>query len=167
MDHHQPAGRRQLASVPEHRTVGRFLGLGGADDGKPFLGGQERIEVLGVEVVERRPDAGLAQNPDDLAGHGMVEAVWLGVGDHHRRRTDQPHLGSLKLAGRSVDQVPTSRLSPEAVTVFDGSGLGAGPAVTEPSLIEYLLPWHGQSMVPSAILLTRQPWWVQTLLNAL
>ena len=38
---------------------------------------------------------------------------------------------------------------------------------TAPSVILNLLPWHGQSMVPSAILSTRQPTWVQTALNAL
>src|SRR5258708_5714293 len=30
------------------------------------------------------------------------------------------------------------------------SGLGAGPLTTEPSLMLYLLPWHGQSIVPLA-----------------
>jgi hypothetical protein len=40
---------------------------------------------------------------------------------------------------------------------FSGSGLGAGPPATEPSAMWYLLPWHGQSMVPFAIVLTVQP----------
>ena len=37
------------------------------------------------------------------------------------------------------------------------SGLGAGPLTTEPSLMLYLLPWHGQLMVPFETLLTIQP----------
>src|SRR5215469_6051361 len=48
-----------------------------------------------------------------------------------------------------------------------GSGLGAGPLTTEPSLTLNLLPWHGQSMVPLAIVATMQPWCVQTALNPL
>ncbi len=48
-----------------------------------------------------------------------------------------------------------------------GSGLGAGPLTTEPSLILNLLPWHGQSMVPLAMVATMQPWCVQTALNPL
>ena len=48
-----------------------------------------------------------------------------------------------------------------------GSGLGAGPAVTWPSVMLNLLPWHGQSMVPSATLLTVQPMCVQIALKAL
>src|ERR1700757_2418394 len=47
------------------------------------------------------------------------------------------------------------------------SGLGAGPWTTEPSLMLYLLPWHGQSMVPFETRLTIQPWCVQIAVNAL
>ena len=47
------------------------------------------------------------------------------------------------------------------------SGLGAGPWTTEPSLMLYLLPWHGQLMVPFETLLTMQPWCVQIAVNAL
>lgn len=38
--------------------------------------------------------------------------------------------------------------------------------ITEPSLMENLLPWQAQSMLPSAIEETWQPWWVQVALNA-
>src|SRR6516164_9589447 len=48
-----------------------------------------------------------------------------------------------------------------------GSGLGAGPATTAPSLMLYWLPWHGQSMVPFEIWLTMHPMCVQTALKAL
>src|SRR6516164_8961537 len=48
-----------------------------------------------------------------------------------------------------------------------GSGLGAGPATTAPSLMLYWLPWHGQSMVPFEIRLTMHPMCVQTALKAL
>src|SRR5580658_9073036 len=48
-----------------------------------------------------------------------------------------------------------------------GSGLGAGPATTAPVAIANLEPWHGQSMVPSATWLHRQPTCVQTALNPL
>ena len=58
-------------------------------------------------------------------------------------------------------------LSPVTLIVLAGSGLGAGPASTAPSVIEYSLPWHGQSILPSAIWLTVQPMWVQTALKAL
>ena len=58
-------------------------------------------------------------------------------------------------------------LSPVILIVLAGSGLGAGPASTAPSVIEYSLPWHGQSIRPSAIWLTVQPMWVQTALKAL
>ena len=34
-------------------------------------------------------------------------------------------------------------------------------------MIENSLPWHGQMITPPSTLLTSQPWWVQTLLNAL
>src|SRR5580692_2294611 len=47
------------------------------------------------------------------------------------------------------------------------SGLVAGPLTTEPSLMLNLLPWHGQSMVPLAMVATMQPWCVQTALNPL
>src|SRR5215472_4934029 len=48
-----------------------------------------------------------------------------------------------------------------------GSGLGAGPATTAPSLMLYWLPWHGQSMVPFEIWLTMHPMCVQTALKPL
>src|ERR1700744_6209947 len=48
-----------------------------------------------------------------------------------------------------------------------GSGLGAGPATNAPLVIENLLPWHGQSIVPLATASHRQPTWVQIALNAL
>jgi hypothetical protein len=58
-------------------------------------------------------------------------------------------------------------LSPVTLKGLAGSGLGAGPASTAPSVIEYSLPWHGQSIRPSAIWLTMQPMWVQTALKTL
>ena len=48
-----------------------------------------------------------------------------------------------------------------------GSGLGAGPATTEPSVIANSLPWHGQLIVPFSTVDTAQPWWVQIAENAL
>src|ERR1700685_1285839 len=48
-----------------------------------------------------------------------------------------------------------------------GSAVGAGPATTAPSVILNLEPWQGQSMVPSATWLHRQPTCVQTALQAL
>src|SRR5215472_3379850 len=47
------------------------------------------------------------------------------------------------------------------------SGDGAGPCTTEPLVMLNLLPWHGQLMVPPDTLLTMQPWWVHTAVNAL
>ena len=44
-----------------------------------------------------------------------------------------------------------------------GGGIGHGA----PSVILKVLPWHGQSTVPSATLSHRQPTWVHTMLNAL
>src|SRR5262245_45007941 len=38
---------------------------------------------------------------------------------------------------------------------------------TEPSAIEYLLPWQSQLMVPPLTEARMQPWWVQTASNAL
>ena len=58
-------------------------------------------------------------------------------------------------------------LLPETLIVSAASGLGAGPPTTEPSLMLNWLPWHGQSIVPSLIWLTRHPMCVQTALNAL
>src|ERR1700727_748904 len=58
-------------------------------------------------------------------------------------------------------------LSPVTLICLAGSGLGAGPASTAPSVIEYSLPWHGQSIRPLAIWLTVQPICVQTALKAL
>ena len=56
---------------------------------------------------------------------------------------------------------------PSTLMATAASGVVAGPWTTEPSLMLNLLPWHGQSMVPSLIWLTRQPWCVHTALNAL
>src|ERR1700744_1990098 len=58
-------------------------------------------------------------------------------------------------------------LPPVTVIFVTGSGAGAGPATTEPSVILNLLPWQGQSIVPSATWLHRHPTWVQTALKAL
>ena len=41
----------------------------------------------------------------------------------------------------------TVRVSPSTLIVFAGSGWGAGGFTTEPSVIEYLLPWQGQLIV--------------------
>src|SRR5690606_36825315 len=56
---------------------------------------------------------------------------------------------------------------PSTVIRSSGRGWVAGPRSTEPSVIRNRLPWHGQSMVPSATVDTRQCWWVQTAENAL
>src|SRR6476469_9291023 len=50
--------------------------------------------------------------------------------------------------------------SPCTVMFSTASGSWAGPLATVPSRLN-LLPWHGQSMVPSATLFTVQPAWVQ------
>jgi hypothetical protein len=39
-------------------------------------------------------------------------------------------------------------LLPVTLMACAGSGLGAGPATTEPSLTLNWLPWQGQSIVP-------------------
>jgi len=46
-----------------------------------------------------------------------------------------------------------------------GSGLGAGPDTTEPSLTLNWLPWQGQSMVPLETWFTVHCWCVQIALN--
>jgi len=46
------------------------------------------------------------------------------------------------------------------------SGRVAGPFTTDPLTLLYLLPWHGQSMVPPDTASTMQPWWVQMAVNA-
>ena len=51
-------------------------------------------------------------------------------------------------------------MSPLTLIVFGGSGRGAGGFTTEPSVIEYLLPWQGQLIVV-AMLSTRHPICVQ------
>jgi len=56
-------------------------------------------------------------------------------------------------------------ISPETVIGWAGSGLGAGPWTTLPSLTLYLLPWQGQSVVPSATWSTMHCRWVQMALN--
>jgi hypothetical protein len=57
-------------------------------------------------------------------------------------------------------------VSPSTVTVLGASGLGAGPFTTEPSVIEYLLPWQSQLIV-SVTSATGQPAWVQIEVKAL
>src|SRR5215475_13583756 len=57
--------------------------------------------------------------------------------------------------------------SPETLIAWAASGLGAGPPTTDPSLMLNWLPWHGQSIVPLLIWLTKHPMCVQTALNAL
>src|SRR3954454_19255589 len=57
--------------------------------------------------------------------------------------------------------------SPSTLTLVSASPLVAGPAVGSPVSMENLLPWHGQVMTPPSTLLTSQPAWVHTLLNAL
>ena len=47
------------------------------------------------------------------------------------------------------------------------SGAGAGPPVTDPSEIENLLAWRGQTISASTIDAARQPWWVQTAVKAM
>src|SRR4029453_11441326 len=67
--------------------------------------------------------------------------------------------------GRRRAQADTT-LSPSTLTLVSGSAWRAGPFCGEPLLMENSLPWHGQTITPASILLTSQPWWVQTLLNA-
>jgi hypothetical protein len=50
----------------------------------------------------------------------------------------------------------TVSVSPLTLIVFGGSGFGAGGFTTAPSVIEYLLPWHGQLIVLVTVS-TRQP----------
>src|SRR5690606_22555767 len=57
--------------------------------------------------------------------------------------------------------------SPSTVIGTDGSGLGAGPPCTLPSVMEKLLSWQGQLMTPSETLCTAHPRWVQVAENAL
>src|SRR4051812_5685370 len=56
--------------------------------------------------------------------------------------------------------------SPSTAIFLAGSGFLAGPSATEPSAILNLLPWQGQSTVPSAILSTVHPWCVHTVEKA-
>ena len=58
-------------------------------------------------------------------------------------------------------------VSPDTVMDAGANGAGAGPPVTEPSEIENVLPWQGQTIIASTIEATRHPWWVQTAVNAL
>jgi hypothetical protein len=57
--------------------------------------------------------------------------------------------------------------SPSMVTCFSASGRVAGPVFTVPSVMLYLLPWHGQLIVPAATSETMHPWCVHTAVNAL
>jgi hypothetical protein len=56
---------------------------------------------------------------------------------------------------------------PLTATDLAGSGLGAGPACTEPSPMLNWLPWQGHMIRPPATLPTVQPWCVQVALKAL
>src|ERR1035438_9065270 len=58
-------------------------------------------------------------------------------------------------------------LLPVTLMAAAGSGLGAGPATTEPSFTLNWLPWQGQSIVPLATWSTVHPMWVQIALNPL
>src|ERR1700744_2969743 len=71
--------------------------------------------------------------------------------------------------GRSAPGESQAReIWPEVTEIFWlGSGLVAGPVTTLPSLALNLLPWQGQSMVPSATWSTMHCAWVQTALKAL
>lgn len=57
--------------------------------------------------------------------------------------------------------------SPVTVILTAGSGVLAGPAVGEPSVMENELPWQVQLIRPSLTVETVQLWWVQVELNAL
>src|SRR5204863_4944422 len=61
----------------------------------------------------------------------------------------------------------TTISSPVTVTCLAGSAFGAGPPLTEPSWIEYSLPWDGHLIRPPETLPTVHPIWVQIALNAL
>jgi len=58
-------------------------------------------------------------------------------------------------------------LPPDTVTLAPASGVVAGPATTEPSVILNFAPWQGQLIVPPATWLHMHPTWVQMALNAL
>jgi hypothetical protein len=67
-----------------------------------------------------------------------------------------------RLAGRQAWMIEV----PWTVILTAASGRVAGPFTTEPLTALYLLPWHGQSMVPPPTWSTMQPWWVQMAVNA-
>lgn len=56
---------------------------------------------------------------------------------------------------------------PSTVTVFSVKPLRAGPESTAPVERSKALAWHGQTMCPSRIWVTGQPWWGQMLEKAL
>ena len=58
-------------------------------------------------------------------------------------------------------------VSPETDSGTAARGAGAGPPRTAPSLAENWAPWHGHTMVLLVTVLTVQPSWVHTALNAL
>src|SRR5215203_2222741 len=55
------------------------------------------------------------------------------------------------------DQSVTNTLPSETVTLCSASGLDAGGLTTDPSLIEYSLPWQSQWITPLATSATVQP----------
>src|SRR6516162_7634115 len=76
----------------------------------------------------------------------------------------EPTLPSLHDGQAAQDNSTT--LPPTILICFLGSGLGAGPATTAPSVILNRLPWQGQSIVPLLTWFTTQPTCVHTALNA-
>ena len=75
---------------------------------------------------------------------------------------------ALRASCGSVRGGQVSRIvSPETVICFAGSGRWRGLRPPSASAMRNLLPWQGQSMVPSATLATVQPWWVQMAEKAL
>lgn len=68
-----------------------------------------------------------------------------------RTRASDRMSGSLRGGSGQANRVSST------VIRSAGRGLGAGPATTEASVMRYLLPWQGQSIVPLATVLTVQP----------
>ena len=113
--------------------------------------------------------------------------LWrVGGSDAQREVVEETRICALVRAGRYAEALTRHRpaagppaLPPRRVVPGPGSGdgdlvtldgrrsstangVGAGPACTEPSLMENWLPWHSQVMRPSSTLDTVQPWCVHT-----
>src|SRR5262249_41335611 len=136
------------------------------------------------EVPDRGPVPGCREAGRDPPVHHQVaqpREVCLAASrpGHHRLRSPEPgqhgggRPGAVRLssarrpAGRLHAQPVTVISSPLPVACLAASAFGAGPPTTEPSWIEYWLPWHGHVMMPPETVPTVHPLWVQIALNAL